>query len=145
MNKKLIRLTESDLHRIVKKSVNKILRESQFMSDEDIAGPFKIAVEARKDLGEDKEARLIAISCDQIFTDEANTAVSGNNQQLLSNMVSSFSDHEITVSVPVKSMEVSNLTVPQAKVILLGVCSMVIAPVALLLMGLIIWLRRRKR
>ena len=102
-------------------------------------------MEARKDLGEDKEARLIAISCDQIFTDEANSAVSGNNQQLLSNMVSSFSDHEITVSVPVKSMEVSNLTVPQAKVILLGVCSMVIAPVALLLMGLIIWLRRRKR
>ena len=28
MNKKLIRLTESDLHRIVKRSVNKILREA---------------------------------------------------------------------------------------------------------------------
>ena len=27
MNKKLIRLTESDLHKIVKKSVNKILKE----------------------------------------------------------------------------------------------------------------------
>ena len=29
MNKKLIRLTESDLHRIVKESVQKILRESK--------------------------------------------------------------------------------------------------------------------
>jgi len=29
MNKKLIRLTESDLHRIVKESVNKILMEAQ--------------------------------------------------------------------------------------------------------------------
>ena len=28
MNKKLIRLTESDLHRIIKKSVNKILKET---------------------------------------------------------------------------------------------------------------------
>ena len=28
MNKKLIRLTESDLHRIVKESVNKVLKES---------------------------------------------------------------------------------------------------------------------
>lgn len=28
MNKKLIRLTESDLHRIIKESVNKILKES---------------------------------------------------------------------------------------------------------------------
>ena len=32
MNKKLIRLTESDLHRIVKQSVNKVLRESSFDS-----------------------------------------------------------------------------------------------------------------
>ena len=29
MNKKLIRLTESDLHKIVKESVNKILKESE--------------------------------------------------------------------------------------------------------------------
>ena len=36
MNKKLIRLTESDLHRIVRKSVNKILRESEItFRDED--------------------------------------------------------------------------------------------------------------
>ena len=30
MNKKLIRLTESDLHRIVKESVNRVLRESNY-------------------------------------------------------------------------------------------------------------------
>lgn len=39
MNKKLIRLTESDLHRIVKESVNRILRESDelpYLSDDDI-------------------------------------------------------------------------------------------------------------
>jgi hypothetical protein len=30
MNKKLIRLTESDLHRIVKESVNRILREASY-------------------------------------------------------------------------------------------------------------------
>ena len=30
MNKKLIRLTESDLHRIVKESVNRILREAEY-------------------------------------------------------------------------------------------------------------------
>lgn len=141
-------LTYTDILHTSDKAFSKVgtLSNADFsMSEEDIEGPFKIAVEARKNLGDDKEARLIAISCDQIFTDEANSAVSGNNQQLLSNMVSSFSDHEITVSVPVKSMEISNLTIPQSKIILLGVCSMVVVPVALLLMGLIIWLRRRKR
>ena len=33
MNKKLIRLTESDLHRIVKKSVNKVLKEGIGQTD----------------------------------------------------------------------------------------------------------------
>jgi hypothetical protein len=33
MNKKLIRLTESDLHRIVKESVNRILRENEIPND----------------------------------------------------------------------------------------------------------------
>lgn len=33
MNKKLIRLTESDLHRIVKESVNRVLKEGVFGSE----------------------------------------------------------------------------------------------------------------
>ena len=33
MNKKLIRLTESDLHRIVKESVKRVLREGEFDKD----------------------------------------------------------------------------------------------------------------
>ena len=35
MNKKLIRLTESDLHRIVKESVQRILKETRLDYDED--------------------------------------------------------------------------------------------------------------
>lgn len=35
MNKKLIRLTESDLHRIVKKSVNRVMKEGVEFSSED--------------------------------------------------------------------------------------------------------------
>lgn len=39
MNKKLIRLTEQDLHRIVKESVNKILNEARRGDDEYVKGP----------------------------------------------------------------------------------------------------------
>lgn len=35
MNKKLIRLTESDLHRIVKESVNRVMKEGVEFSSED--------------------------------------------------------------------------------------------------------------
>lgn len=34
MNKKLIRLTESDLHKIVKESVNRVLREDKYWNPE---------------------------------------------------------------------------------------------------------------
>ena len=34
MNKKLIRLNESDLHRIVKESVRKVIKESQFIGND---------------------------------------------------------------------------------------------------------------
>jgi hypothetical protein len=40
MNKKLIRLTESDLHRIVKESVNRIIREGLYDNEQDFYNEF---------------------------------------------------------------------------------------------------------
>ena len=34
--KKIVRLTESDLHRIIKESVNRIINESDYMDDGDL-------------------------------------------------------------------------------------------------------------
>ena len=34
--KKIVRLTESDLHRIIKESVNRIIKESDYMDDGDL-------------------------------------------------------------------------------------------------------------
>ena len=49
-NKKLIRLTESDLHRIVKESVNKVLNEIDMHSfDIDDRTPQEITADERKD------------------------------------------------------------------------------------------------
>lgn len=48
MNKKLIRLTESDLHRIVKESVNKILNESFNPNNEKL----KFIIDIVRDLGQ---------------------------------------------------------------------------------------------
>lgn len=49
-NKKLIRLTEADLHRIVKESVNKVLNEIDMNSfDIDDRTPQEITADERKD------------------------------------------------------------------------------------------------
>jgi hypothetical protein len=47
MNKKLIRLTENDLHRIVKRSVNKVLRESY--NDDVYMSNYRDAMSDRED------------------------------------------------------------------------------------------------
>jgi len=48
MNKKLIRLTENDLHRIVKRSVNKVLRES-YNDDDVYMSNYRDAMSDRED------------------------------------------------------------------------------------------------
>ena len=113
-------------------------------SGEDISGPFAIGVEAVKTLDEG-QATMVVFGCDQLFTDDANSMVSGANQQLFVNTVSGFADHEVSVSIPVKSYEVSTLTITQSSAVLIGVVTTVILPVGCLAAGFVIWFRRRKR
>jgi ABC-2 type transport system permease protein len=117
--------------------------EDYSKGDEDLDGPFAIGVEAVKEL-EDGEAVMVVYGCEQIFTDEASSMVSGSNKQLFTNTVSSFVDHEVTISIAVKSYDVSNLVVTQSDVILWGLLTTLVAPFGCLIAGFVIWFRRRK-
>ena len=114
------------------------------MTEEDIAGPFGVGVEAVKtvDAG---EATLIVVSGEQIFTESASQMVSGANLTLFTNMISQFADHEVSVSIPVKSYEVSYLTVTRTIGLASVAVTVVILPVGCLAAGFVIWFRRRKR
>ena len=111
----------------------------------DIDGPFGVGVSAVRKLDDETSATLIVYGCDQLFTDEANSMVSGANQVLFTNTVSSFVDHEVSVSIPAKSYEISYLTVPQSKAVLVGLMTVIVVPVGCLAAGFVIWFRRRKR
>lgn len=114
-------------------------------SEEDQEGPFALGVSAVKDLEDGTQATMVVYGSEQMFTDEANSVVSGANQVLFTNTISGFADHEITVSVPVKDYQVSYLTVSQSKAVLIGMLTTVIIPVGCLAAGFVIWFRRRKR
>ena len=111
----------------------------------DIDGPFGVGVSAVRKLDDETSATLIVYGCDQLFTDEANSMVSGANQVLFTNTVSSFVDHEVSVSIPAKSYEISYLTVPQSKAVLVGLMTVIVVTVGCLAAGFVIWFRRRKR
>lgn len=119
--------------------------EEDFKKTEaDEAGPFALGVRAVKTL-EEGESTLLLYSCENLFTDNANQMVSGANLQLFGKSVSSLTESSVSVSVPVKSYDISTLLVPQTQLLILALCTTVLLPLVCILAGFIIWLRRRKR
>lgn len=112
--------------------------------DEDTDGPFAIGIRAQKTLSEGT-ATMVVYGCDQIFTDSASNVVSGANRTLFVNTVSGFADHDITISIPVKSYQVSYITIPHSTAVLIGLVVTVILPLAGVVCGFVIWFRRRRR
>lgn len=119
--------------------------QSYDKSSGDIDGPFTIGLSAVRTNEDGSLGTMVVFGCDQIFTEEASSMVSGTNLMLFTNTVGSFVDHEVSVSVPVKSYELSYLIVPQGTANLIGVITVIILPVGCLAAGFIIWFRRRKR
>lgn len=113
-------------------------------TEADIEGPFALAVEVVKTL-EDGQATMVVYGCNQIFTEAANEMVSGANAMLFSNTVGAFADHEVSVSIPVKSYDVAYLTVTQSHLIALMVATTIVLPAGLLVAGFVIWFKRRRR
>lgn len=110
----------------------------------DIDGPVCIGVKAEKTLDEGS-AVLYVFSSAQMFMDNADNAVSGNNRQLFSNIMGSIADHEVSVSIPVKSYETEYLTASTGDITFFGIIMVVMIPLSLIVVGLVIWLNRRKK
>lgn len=128
----------------------------------DLEGPFVMGVEAVKTLvaeagdtaeaGEGmteevqpKEATMVVYSCSELFTDSTNQMVGGANQILFTNTVSKFVDHEVSSSVPVKSYEISTLTLTQADIFKIATIVILVLPLGCMTAGFVIWFKRRKR
>lgn len=135
-------LTTSD-KAFAKTDINDLTNYEKGEADED--GPFAVGLSAVKTLDDATEASMVVYASEQMFTDEANSMVSGANLMLFTNTVSGYAEHAVSVSVPVKPYEVSYLTVTQSKAVLIGVLTTIVVPVGCLAAGFVIWFRRRKR
>lgn len=111
----------------------------------DVEGPFVLGVEAKKTLEDGAEATLVVYSCEQIFTDETSSMVSGANRAMFVSTISNFVNHEVSISIPAKDYNISYITIPQSKAVLVGIITAIVLPVGCLACGFVIWYRRRKR
>ena len=110
----------------------------------DIEGPFCIGVKAEKTDGEITSVLYVFTSA-QLFTDQYDSYVSGNNKQLFSNIMGTIANHEVSVSIPVKSYTLDWLTVPEKDSRIFKSIGMIVIPAVLFIAGLGIWLVRRKQ
>ncbi len=123
----------------------------------DPEGPFALGVEAVMTLdstGSEEEeteetetltATMVVISSASMFTEAADEMVSGANETVFMNIITAFADREVNLSIPVKSYEMDYLSMDQSTIVRLGVLTAGLLPVAFLVSGFVIWLRRRKR
>lgn len=113
----------------------------------DSKGPFALAVAMENTSEEGITGRLVVTGSVQMFTDNADKIVSGNNSTMFTDIIAAVTDtQELSLSViPVKEYTLSAVTVPAATGLLLGVSIMIIIPVLMLAAGIVIWAVRRKK
>ncbi len=108
----------------------------------DAAGPFTIGgIISDAESG----AQTAYVTSAYLFTDSADQMVSGANSELFANVIAEFAGGEESVSVAAKNYSADNLTITQTYVIILGLVFTILLPLVLLVMGVVIWMNRRKR
>lgn len=82
------------------------------------------------------------------FSDGADQMVSGSNSSLFSSLVSTLVEDEgadIGISVAVKSVSSSSLTVPAMTAMIVNLMCIIVIPLILLIAGFVTWFIRRRR
>lgn len=114
-------------------------------ADGDPEGPFAVGVHVEKALDSEKTAEIIVYSSDMLFTEVSNRYTMDNNLTLFTNAMSTMVGKTESISIPVKSYQAEVVTVPMASSVRLAVLFMGIIPAASLVIGIVIWVRRKKR
>jgi ABC-2 type transport system permease protein len=113
---------------------------------DDIEGPFSLGVSITETLDDDKETQIIYYSTGNLMDSQVNQVVSGGNEQVVMSTVNWLCSSEETtsVSIPVKSLEVSYLSMTAYDSSFWTICTIGLIPGFFLVAGFMIWFKRRK-
>ena len=115
-------------------------------TDDDIDGPFDLGVSITETLDDDKETQIVYYTSSNLMDSQINQMVSGGNEQMIMSSLSWMcsSDETSTISVPSKNLQISYLTLTAYDVSFWKIMVMGIIPVVFMVMGFMVWLKRRK-
>ena len=114
--------------------------------DGDVDGPFDLGVAITEKLDDDKETQIVYYSTANLMESQVNQMVSGGNEQMIMSSLNWMcsSDETSTISIPSKNLQISYLTLTAYDVSFWKIMVMGIIPVVFLVMGVMVWLKRRK-
>lgn len=107
--------------------------------DGDTDGPFYIGVVS--ELG----GKLFWVSSEGFLNSNIDSAVSGANSNLFMNVMNWMGGQEDSISIRGKSVERATLTVPQSSSSLWSIIMIGVIPAALIIVGIVIVIRRKRR
>lgn len=114
--------------------------ESLDYAEGDTQGVFNVGT-----LITEGDTEIAVLSSGYIFMESANSMVSGTNSELFGNIIALFAGKEESSSIEAKSYQVDSIIVSQSGIILWGFLLTVILPLIILIAGIVVWIRRRKR
>ena len=110
----------------------------------DIDGPFDIGVSISEEVDDGNSTQIVYFSSSALMQEQIDQMVSGSNTQLITDSLSWMCKQEESVSIPVKSVETSYLTITGYDVSFWSITAMILIPGVFLVTGFVIWLKRRK-
>lgn len=116
--------------------------ESLEKADGDPAGPFNLGVLIKDSA---TGAKIIWLSSPYIADEQIDTYVSGGNSTFFLSVLTYLSEKESSVSIAAKSMQIAALVVSELSANMWGAVITILLPAGTVILGLCLWLRRRKR
>lgn len=112
--------------------------------EEDIDGPFVIAMEAEKATASGNTSKAYIVATEYLFTSDADEMFPGNNMKLFGSMVSGLADRTVSTFIPVKYFTGGYLIFNAAVILLAEILAVIVIPAGCLVIGFVIWFKRRR-
>ena len=114
--------------------------------EEDIGGPFALAVAIEETLDDGLYSNVIWVSSTALLDEQSNEMVSGGNQDFFLNMLGYLCESEdSSISIHAKSLSYEYLTMESSTASALMIVMLGVVPIAYLAVGVYIWFRRKHR
>ena len=111
----------------------------------DKTGPFTVVAMSTLKINNEKQAKLWVSGSRMMVSDDVMQMSSYANNMFISQVISFLHEEKQNVSIPYKSMELSPLTINTTQAYWIGIIVAGIIPLCILLWGIWVFSRRRKR